>query len=219
MSTNAASAPGTAKDSLRFMTLTSLSAAAKSGWRVQTLAGGQRETFEPAHGRSGQALRASDIGRHELGGVEFKGPGPVSNGRLAAQVVKAILGMSNRRDGGKVIIGVEDNQGALNPVGLSESDLAGWNYDAVADQVARYADPGATFTLEVNEYDGNGYIVLVVEESRVPGSGVIRGRGSGERETTASSLAGKEESSRKEDNSGQGKDGPAGAIAQGGNGR
>ena len=58
----------------------------------------------------------------------------------------------------------------------------------------------------------------VVGQSRVPGSGV-RGRGSGERETTASSLAGKEESSRKEDNSGQGKDGPAGAIAQGGNGR
>ena len=54
--------------------------------------------------------------------------------------------------------------------------------------------------------------------SRVPGSGV-RGRGSGERETTASSLAGKEESSRKEDNSGQGKDGPAGVVAQGGNGR
>ena len=54
--------------------------------------------------------------------------------------------------------------------------------------------------------------------SRVPGSGV-RGRGSGERETTASSLAGKEESSRKEDDGGQGKDGPAGAIAQGGNGR
>ena len=61
--------------------------------------------------------------------------------------------------------------------------------------------------------------VQVGETSRVPGSGVIRGRGSGERETTASSLAGKEESSRKEDNSGQGKDGPAGAIAQGGNGR
>ena len=54
--------------------------------------------------------------------------------------------------------------------------------------------------------------------NRVPGSGV-RGRGSGERETTASSLAGKEESSRKEDNSGQGKDGPAGVVAQGGNGR
>ena len=54
--------------------------------------------------------------------------------------------------------------------------------------------------------------------SRVPGSGV-RGRGSGERETTASSLAGKHEAREKEDNGGQGKDGPAGAIAQGGNGR
>ena len=51
-----------------------------------------------------------------------------------------------------------------------------------------------------------------------PGSGV-RGRGSGERETTASSLAGKQQAREKEDNGGQGKDGPAGAIAQGGNGR
>ena len=56
------------------------------------------------------------------------------------------------------------------------------------------------------------------EVSRVPGSGV-RGRGSGERETTASSLAGKQQAREKEDNGGQGKDGPAGAIAQGGNGR
>ena len=65
------------------------------------------------------------------------------------------------------------------------------------------------------EIDTNGYRVT---RSRVPGSGV-RGRGSGERETTASSLAGKEQAREKEDNGGQGKDGPAGAIAQGGNGR
>ena len=62
-------------------------------------------------------------------------------------------------------------------------------------------------------------LALVADEySRVPGSGV-RGRGSGERETTASSLAGKQQAREKEDNGGQGKDGPAGAIAQGGNGR
>ena len=41
----------------------------------------------------------------------------------------------------------------------------------------------------------------------------------GERETTASSIAGKQQAREKEDNGGQGKDGPAGAIAQGGNGR
>ena len=61
-------------------------------------------------------------------------------------------------------------------------------------------------------------VVVEGEKSRVPGSGV-RGRGSGERETTASSLAGKQQAREKEDNGGQGKDGPAGAIAQGGNGR
>ena len=62
------------------------------------------------------------------------------------------------------------------------------------------------------------YDKKVANYSRVPGSGV-RGRGSGERETTASSLAGKQQAREKEDNGGQGKDGPAGAIAQGGNGR
>jgi predicted HTH transcriptional regulator len=101
---------------------------------------------------------------HELRGVEFKSPGPISNGRLIAQVVKAMLGMCNRRDGGTVIIGVEDNQGVLNQVGLSETDLAEWNYDAVADQVARYADPSVSFALEAKEYQGNSYVVLEVEE-------------------------------------------------------
>ena len=71
-------------------------------------------------------------------------------------------------------------------------------------------------TLEMFESVFNTARTLL--ESRVPGSGV-RGRGLEERETTASSLAGKEESSRKEDNGGQGKDGPAGAVAQRGNGR
>ena len=82
----------------------------------------------------------------------------------------------------------------------------------------RIAEALACF-LEPSNPNKEGYSVGVLMSGRVPGSGVIRGRGSGERETTASSLAGKEESSRKEDNSGQGKDGPAGAIAQGGNGR
>ena len=101
---------------------------------------------------------------HELRGVEVKSPGTVSNRRLVAQVIKAILGMCNRLGGGMVIIGVEDNQGVLNPVGLAEPDLAEWNYDAVADQVARYADPSASFTLDIKQHEGSAYVVLEVEE-------------------------------------------------------
>ena len=103
------------------------------------------------------------LGR-ETSGVEFKGPGPRSNRQLFAQVVRAILGMANRQDGGTVIIGVEDNQGVLDPVGLGEDDLTTWGYDDVADGLAMYADPSVSFDLEVKEYNGKKYVVLEVDE-------------------------------------------------------
>ena len=111
---------------------------------------------------------------------------------------------------------------------MSSADIIEVVQDAVefTGQPTAPVEPGPTLLSD----NGPGFLSRALDEflrarfmkhifaSRVPGSGV-RGRGSGERETTASSLAGKEESSRKEDNSGQGKDGPAGAIAQGGNER
>lgn len=44
---------------------------------------------------------------HEQQGVEFKGPGPRTDKYLQGKVLRAILGMANRRDGGHIIIGVE----------------------------------------------------------------------------------------------------------------
>lgn len=101
--------------------------------------------------------------RHELRGVEFKGPGPLTEGRLAAQVAKAAIGMANRGGGGRVIIGVREDNG-LTPAGLSETELAAWNYDALADQIARYADPGVEFELEIKEFGGNRFAVIEVAE-------------------------------------------------------
>ena len=101
--------------------------------------------------------------RHELRGVEFKGPGPLTGGRLAAQVAKAAIGMANRRSGGSVIIGVQEDADFI-PVGLSETEAATWNYDAVADQIARYADPGVEFDLEIKEFGGNRFAVIEVAE-------------------------------------------------------
>ncbi len=56
--------------------------------------------------------------------------------------------MANRRDGGSIIIGVEDNEGTPNPIGLSQADSDTWSYDQIADQIARYADPSVSFDLE-----------------------------------------------------------------------
>lgn len=101
---------------------------------------------------------------HEQRGVEFKGPGPLSNSRLAAQVVRAALGMANIRGGGSIIIGVEESGNYLNPVGVSSPDLATWTYDRIADQFARYADPGIRFESEAKNYNDSHYVVIEIAE-------------------------------------------------------
>ena len=101
---------------------------------------------------------------HELSGVEFKGPGPLTDSGLTAQVVRAMIGMANRRDGGNVIIGVSEQDNSLNPIGINGDELSTWSYDNLADQVARYADPSITFELEIKEYNLNQFVVLAVEE-------------------------------------------------------
>ena len=101
---------------------------------------------------------------HEIRGVEFKGPGSSSRRQFMAVVVRAVLGMANRRDGGRVIVGVEDDAGILTPVGLSTADLATWRFDDVAVRISEYADPSVDFDLEVNEYNGTQYVILQVEE-------------------------------------------------------
>ena len=101
---------------------------------------------------------------HETRGVEFKGPGRSSNRQVMAVVVRAVLGMANRRDGGRVIIGIEDNAAILTPVGLSAAELTTWRFDDVAARLSEYADPGVEFALEVKEYNGKKYVILHIEE-------------------------------------------------------
>lgn len=101
---------------------------------------------------------------YERGGTEFKGVGALTDSHLVAKVVRAMLGMANRRDGGLVILGVGDRNGQLVADGLSDTDLATWRYDDISDQVSRYADPSLTFDREEIEYDGKRFLVLRVHE-------------------------------------------------------
>src|SRR3954469_6671483 len=94
--------------------------------------------------------------------VEVKSAGKRIDKQLFAKVVRAALGMANRRDGGQVIIGVTDDKVAqkLDFVGLSNSELATWRYGDIADSFAEYADPSITFDLEVRQYNGRSFILL-----------------------------------------------------------
>lgn len=100
---------------------------------------------------------------YESNGVEFKGPGKRTDKDFMARVVRAVLGMSNRRDGGVVIIGVEDQ--TLNPTGLNEDQLATWRkYDDIADSINSYASPSVQIELSQVKYNDKTFIVLHISE-------------------------------------------------------
>lgn len=100
----------------------------------------------------------------ETRGVEFKCGLPATDTAFVAVVARAMMAMSNRANGGRVIIGVSEDEERLHFNGLSDADLATWTPDDVADKVSRYADPPLQFELCVVDFKGNKFVVLDVTE-------------------------------------------------------
>lgn len=105
---------------------------------------------------------------HELHGVEFKGPLDRTHKSSFAKVVKAVLAMANRRDGGKVIVGVDEvddgSMVSLKPTGLTLDQLQTWGHDDVVENVAKFADPFVTISTQHVQHDGRTFVVLEVGE-------------------------------------------------------
>jgi len=110
-----------------------------------------------------------DLG-HETQGIEFKGPFAREDKDQFVEVVRAVLGMANRRDGGLVVIGIDEHDDGtglgkkLLAVGLSTTDREGWDQDAVLSSVNSYADPFVELDVEPVEHDGKNFVVLRVRE-------------------------------------------------------
>jgi predicted HTH transcriptional regulator len=98
---------------------------------------------------------------YETNGVEFKGPeARKKNDPFLGYVIKAILGMANRRDGGLIILGIGSTD--LEPIGLSDAELATWSkYDDVTASVNEYASPNAKFDLEIFEYKNEKKFIII----------------------------------------------------------
>lgn len=93
--------------------------------------------------------------------VEFKGPGSRTDKQLLTKVIRAMIGMANRRDGGTVIIGINEVEGRLDVVGLNDGELATWKHDHLADSVYAYSDP--TISFDTGQVAHGGATVLVIE--------------------------------------------------------
>ena len=82
----------------------------------------------------------------ERPGVEFKNARARGDNNLV-EIVRAVIGMANRRDGGLILIGVE-NSG--NIAGLTEAQVASWEIaDHVRQSIAPYVDPHAYVDVDV----------------------------------------------------------------------
>lgn len=100
--------------------------------------------------------------RHETNGLEFKGPGKRTDKAFLAKVVRAVLGMANRRQGGDVIIGVRDSP--VEPDSLTDDQAKTWTYDDTAASVNEYARPSVNFKLEHKLFKGHKLVIIQVQE-------------------------------------------------------
>ncbi len=101
----------------------------------------------------------------EVAGVEFKSAGNLGDKAFRASIVRAALGMANRRGGGFVVVGVrEEGDGSLQLDGLASDQLADWRHDKIAGVINRYADQPVDVEVAYMELDGERLVSLGVRE-------------------------------------------------------
>jgi hypothetical protein len=98
--------------------------------------------------------------------IELKRSMSWNDNSTKAKVVKAILGMSNIRDGGYLILGFEQENDTFKATGVKEEDISTFNYDNVKSLVSEFADPFVEFFMEVvtDEKEGKKFLVFTINE-------------------------------------------------------
>ena len=131
----------------------------------------QARSGSPHQPYRGPVLEAADVERaltlgHESRGFEVKGPGRSDDKHLLAKTARAALSMGNLRDGGYIVIGIEDLRQAEMLPGLNDDQVTSWlAYDDVAARIGEYGDPPVRFDVKaVVLANGTKVVVLQVHE-------------------------------------------------------
>ncbi len=102
------------------------------------------------------------LGREQRS-TEFKGPGKRTDRPFLAKVVRAVLGMANKPDGGVVVIGVDDSGTTLFATGLTPDQVATWGYDDLHSSISNYVDPYVELDVSVVTLDRKKFISIEVQ--------------------------------------------------------
>lgn len=104
----------------------------------------------------------------ESRGVEFKPSLPWNdiNQQIQLQdIIKSILGMSNVRDGGKIILGVKQNSDkTFSLEGMKQEDLETYDSDKIYQDVRNFGSPEPRFEVKNIKFDGKNFIVFFVHD-------------------------------------------------------
>jgi predicted HTH transcriptional regulator len=96
--------------------------------------------------------------------TEFKVGGSILDVHLLRRVIRAVLGMTNNRDGGVVVLGVSERIGNAVFEGMSEEDATSWTNDSFGDKAAAWVDPAVLVDIGIKVYDGRHFVVIEVAE-------------------------------------------------------
>lgn len=110
-------------------------------------------------------FRALIEGGTETPQFEYKASQPWTAKPFREKIIRTILALTNIRDGGRVVIGVEEQpSGSYLPTGCEEDHVTTFVPDVMKDQVSECADPFVIFSVEHVAYNQKTFIVITVRE-------------------------------------------------------
>jgi predicted HTH transcriptional regulator len=80
------------------------------------------------------------------------------------KIIQTVLAMSNTRDGGTIVVGIEEKDNQLIYDGISDKELKTFNYDSLKDVMDGFASPLASFDLAQAKTDNKIYLIINVSE-------------------------------------------------------
>jgi hypothetical protein len=102
----------------------------------------------------------------ETRNLDYKGPMSFVGADKAdrCEIVKDLIAMSNVRDGGSILIGVEQDGGKFVPRGVTTAQAASFDITKIGDFARNYCSVLPTVTSHVVEIDGVDLVLLQVAE-------------------------------------------------------
>lgn len=97
----------------------------------------------------------------ETSSVEYKAPGTWE--KLQPQIIREALGFANQRDGGVIIIGVEELEGKrFKATGLSHDEATSFSRN-IDQSISKHGDPFVRCSVQFFEVIGNTFIAVIID--------------------------------------------------------